>query len=259
MCGDYNLGFASPASRRHPWAPTCASSSPTLEGAAGRSTRSVLAHERNLIEDMERLDLVPACSRWQANQLPAHRYLLGCCARHRSVRAGWSHLRDDQAHVGEDRRPRRANDRCGARRGKPSLQPQNAFRLSPRGSARRARPTTMAGGRGGGLCRTGGSPRFPGATGRTHDDPRHHRWSLGVVPFLSLDRLQKLHSRHYIIPPMPPWLWSGWPASFFAASATPASVVIIRPAMEAASCKAMRTTLAGSMMPISNMSPYSPA
>jgi hypothetical protein len=116
----------------------------------------------NLIEDMERLDPVPACSRWQANQLPAHRYLLGCCARHRSVRAGWSHLRDDQAHVGEDRRPRRANDRCGARRGKPSLQPQNAFRLSPRGSARRARPTTMAGGRGGGLCRTGGSPRFQG-------------------------------------------------------------------------------------------------
>jgi hypothetical protein len=34
-------------------------------------------------------------------------------------------------------------------------------------------------------------------------------------------------------------LWSGWPASFFDASATPASVVIIRPAMEAASCKAM--------------------
>jgi hypothetical protein len=28
-------------------------------------------------------------------------------------------------------------------------------------------------------------------------------------PFLSLDRLQELYSHHYIIPPMPPWLWSG--------------------------------------------------
>ena len=123
---------------------------------------------------------VPACSRWQANQLPAHRHI-GCCARHRSVRAGWSHLRDDQAHVGEDRRPRRANDRCGTRRGKPSLQPQNAFRLSPRGSARRARPTTMAGGRGGGLCRTGGSPRFQG---------------LPVAPMMILDTTDGLSASY---------------------------------------------------------------
>ena len=32
---------------------------------------------------------------------------------------------------------------------------------------------------------------------------------LGFLPFLSLERLQKLYSRYYIIPPIPPWLWSG--------------------------------------------------
>ena len=169
------------ASRRHPWAPTCASSSPTLEGRGRALYEKCSGPRENLIDDMERLDPVPACARWQANQLPAHRASTGCCARHRSVRAGWSHLRDDQAHVGEDRRPRRANDRCGARRGKPSLQPQNAFRLSPRGSARRARPTTMAGGRGGGLCRTGGSPRFQG---------------LPVAPMMILDTTDGLSASY---------------------------------------------------------------
>jgi hypothetical protein len=124
------------ASRRHPWAPTCASSSPTLEGRGRALYEKCSGPRENLIEDMERLDPVPACARWQANQFPAHRASTGCCARHQSVRAGWSHLRDDQAHVGEDRRPRRANDRCGTRRGKPSLQPQNAFRLSLRLSPR---------------------------------------------------------------------------------------------------------------------------
>ena len=50
------------------------------------------------------------------------------------------------------------------------------------------------------------------------------------------------------IPPMPP----GAPAPaepFLGASTIAASVVIIRPATEAASCRAVRTTLAGSMMP----------
>jgi hypothetical protein len=37
----------------------------------------------------------------------------------------------------------------------------------------------------------------------------------------------------------------------FGASATPSSVVIIRPAIEATSCSAMRTTLVGSMMQLS--------
>jgi hypothetical protein len=49
----------------------------------------------------------------------------------------------------------------------------------------------------------------PGATGRTHDHLDTTDGLSAVVPFLSLDRLQKLYSRHYIIPPMPPWLWSG--------------------------------------------------
>ena len=52
------------------------------------------------------------------------------------------------------------------------------------------------------------------------------------------------------IPPMPP---PGPPGiagpCFFGNSATMASVVISRPAMEAAPCSAVRTTLVGSMMP----------
>jgi hypothetical protein len=61
---------------------------------------------------------------------------------------------------------------------------------------------------------------------------------------------------------MPPM--SGMPppgiagASSFGSSATIASVVIIRPATEAAFCSAVRVTLVGSRMPISTMSPYSP-
>ena len=46
-------------------------------------------------------------------------------------------------------------------------------------------------------------------------------------------------------------------ASSFGGPATIASVVISRPATEAASCSAVRTTLAGSMMPASTMSTYS--
>ena len=65
------------------------------------------------------------------------------------------------------------------------------------------------GGRGGGFVSDWRLTEAPGSTVALHDHPRHHRWSLGVVPFLSLDRLQKHYSRHYIIPPMPPWLWSG--------------------------------------------------
>ena len=50
------------------------------------------------------------------------------------------------------------------------------------------------------------------------------------------------------MPPMPPPGIAG-ADSFFGASATIASVVINRPATEAAPCSAARTTLAGSMMP----------
>ena len=50
------------------------------------------------------------------------------------------------------------------------------------------------------------------------------------------------------MPPMPP---PPGPAS-------PAPVVISRPATEAASCSAARTTLVGSMMPFDTRLPYSP-
>ena len=89
-------------------APTRASSS--FEGRGKALYAKCSGPRGNLIEDMECLDPVPACSRWQANQLPAHRLQLAAAqleARHRSARAGCSHLRDDQAHVREDHRPRR--------------------------------------------------------------------------------------------------------------------------------------------------------
>jgi hypothetical protein len=63
-----------PASGRHPWAHRRAfHHHQPSKGVARRSTRSVPAPRENLIEDIECLDPVPACSRWQANQLPAHR------------------------------------------------------------------------------------------------------------------------------------------------------------------------------------------
>ena len=58
------------------------------------------------------------------------------------------------------------------------------------------------------------------------------------------------------IPPMPPPAGIAGAGSF-GSSATIASVVMRRPATEAASCSAVRTTLAGSMMPASTMSTYS--
>jgi hypothetical protein len=48
-------------------------------------------------------------------------------------------------------------------------------------------------------------------------------------------------------------------AFFFGFSATIASVVISSPAIEAASCRAVRTTLVGSMIPFETKSPYSPS
>src|SRR5207237_4868210 len=59
------------------------------------------------------------------------------------------------------------------------------------------------------------------------------------------------------MPPIPPPPPPPWPcaSSFFVCSATLASVVIIRPAIEAAFCSAERVTLVGSRMPSSIMSP----
>src|SRR5262245_5414897 len=57
--------------------------------------------------------------------------------------------------------------------------------------------------------------------------------------------------------PMPPPGGMGG-AFFFGISATIASVVMRRPAADAASCSAVRTTLAGSMTPCFTRLPYSP-
>ena len=57
----------------------------------------------------------------------------------------------------------------------------------------------------------------------------------------------------------PPGGMPGIGVSFLGFSATIASVVINSPAIEAASCSAVRTTLVGSMMPLETRSPYSPA
>ena len=57
---------------------------------------------------------------------------------------------------------------------------------------------------------------------------------------------------------MPPPGIAGDPLSFFGRSATIASVVISRAAIDAAFCSAARTTLVGSIMPFFIMSTYSP-
>ena len=68
--------------------------------------------------------------------------------------------------------------------------------------------------------------------------------------------------RDYIMPPIPPIPpisgIAGIGASSFGISVTIASVVIIIPATEPAACIAVLVTLAGSRIPISIMSPYSP-
>src|SRR5690349_14312297 len=59
------------------------------------------------------------------------------------------------------------------------------------------------------------------------------------------------------MPPMPPPDIAGAPLSFFGLSATMASVVISSPAIDAAFCRAARTTLVGSMMPLETRFTYS--
>src|SRR5712691_11965641 len=60
------------------------------------------------------------------------------------------------------------------------------------------------------------------------------------------------------MPPMPPPPGIAGAAFFFGTSATIASVVMRRPATDAAPCNAARTTLVGSMMPLDTRLPYSP-
>src|SRR5207342_3922558 len=78
---------------------------------------------------------------------------------------------------------------------------------------------------------------------------------------LADERLLKplLQANQKSMPPMPPMPPPPWPppigSSFFGSSDTIASVVIMRPAMEAAFCSAVRVTLVGSRMPMASMSP----
>ena len=87
---------------------------------------------------------------------------------------------------------------------------------------------------------------------RRRRDPLSRSWTASVDCVRRLGRVldQK---------PMPPMSGAppGMAGSFFSGfSATMASVVISRPATEAASCRAVRTTLVGSMMPAFTMSVY---
>ena len=79
---------------------------------------------------------------------------------------------------------------------------------------------------------------------------------LGPVPLTSQGKRGQDGADGYIMPmpSMPPG-GIGIGSSFLGASATDASVVIIRPAMEAAFCRAIRTTLVGSRIPMATMSP----
>jgi hypothetical protein len=181
-------------------------------------------------------DAVPAWSGWQANQLPAHRHLLAAAQLEACGSEVFAPLCQPSRRSGAlSRRSPSASRVC-------SIYPQGRYARFDNGRDHDARPmidaaraatsphfnhktrsdchrgalfcaprTTYDGGRRGGSW-TGGPPRLQGLPWHPHDHPRHHRWSFGVVPFLSLDRLQKLYSRHYIMPPMPPmppWLWSG--------------------------------------------------
>ena len=157
--------------------------------------------------------------RWQANQLPAHRHLLAAAqleARGTEVfaPAGATFEMIRRTFVKIAVRVAPMIECCGtprrACRCKPALSTTKRVPIVAEGlcSVRRARPTTMAGRRGGGLGRTGGCR---GCRGGVYRGTHRSSSALQVVSErrLSLDRLQKLYSRHYIMPPMPPWLWSG--------------------------------------------------
>jgi hypothetical protein len=76
----------------------------------------------------------------------------------------------------------------------------------------------------------------------------------------SQDTGQTLHrvSHQKSMPAAPPGGGADMPSFFFGTSATIASVVIRRPATDAASCNAERTTLVGSIMPRCTRFAYSP-
>jgi hypothetical protein len=173
----------SPASRRHPWARRRAlHHHQPSKGVARRSTRSVLAprekpHRRHGVPDP-----VPACSRWQANQLPAHRLQLAAAqlearrtealapaaATFETIRltfvkiaARFAELKvviklPSRRHAcGDDGRNHDAGPMIDTARAAARSHFNHKPRSDCRGGAlfrRRARPTMMADRRGGGPC-----------------------------------------------------------------------------------------------------------
>ena len=85
---------------------------------------------------------------------------------------------------------------------------------------------------------------------------RVRHWPLQTTTYRA--QSQSVRKASYIMPPMPPMPpISGIAGAALSSgmSATIASVVIIRPPMDAAACSAERVTFAGSRIPISIMSP----
>ena len=100
------------------------------------------------------------------------------------------------------------------------------------------------------LCRDGPT------VGRVGLERQPGKLSTTIRPEASREMIRVADQPQKSIPP-PPRSMVGI-SFFFGSSATMASVVMSRPATEAAFCSAARTTLVGSMMPFLTMSTYSP-
>ena len=102
----------------------------------------------------------------------------------------------------------------------------------------------------------------PGYVLRTQPHPRFFADFTGTAPVALYGHV---HSEWWpkqlfiVFKIPPPGGMAGMGASFFGFSATIASVVMSSPAMDAASCRAIRTTFVGSIMPLETKSPYWPS
>jgi hypothetical protein len=166
----------------HMGAPTCASSSPTFEGRGKALYEKCSGPTREPHRRHGVPDPVPACSRWQANQLPAHRLQLAAAqlearrtealapaaATFETIRltfvkiaARFAELKvviklPSRRHAcGDDGRNHDAGPMIDTARAAARSHFNHKPRSDCRGGAlfrRRARPTTMADRRGGGPC-----------------------------------------------------------------------------------------------------------
>ncbi len=97
-------------------------------------------------------------------------------------------------------------------------------------------------------------PAFAGTTKSCPASCPAQTEKAGREARLSLDRTMASGRPQKSMPPMPPPPIGGMAGLSFGSSAIIASVVTSRPATEAASWSAVRTTLVGSMMPAAIMS-----